>query len=219
MRLVRRDRHRNGAHAGRRAETEGMEMSETRKGDWMQTASGKQFWPLDPRPAEVDIEDIAHHLALTVRYNGACDRFYSVAEHSVYVSVVAQLEARRQGLDSRALAKRALLHDATEAYCGDVIRPIKRDLAGYDRIEYRIWKAVVKAFGLDYADRFDIIKEADNALLLAEQANIMRPAPAPWAPLDVSQAMIDDAAVFGPVMGMDWKRAKERFLLRYEAVK
>ncbi len=50
-----------------------------RKGEWIQTYTGKQFWPLDPRPEDIDIEDIAHALALTCRFNGHCDYFYSVA--------------------------------------------------------------------------------------------------------------------------------------------
>ena len=52
-------------------------MIETRKGDWMQTISGRQFWPIDPRPEDVFIEDIAHALSMMCRFNGHCDRFYS----------------------------------------------------------------------------------------------------------------------------------------------
>ena len=57
-----------------------------RKGDWMQTYTGRQFWPIDPRANEVHIEDIAHALSMMCRYNGHCRTFYSVAEHSVLVS-------------------------------------------------------------------------------------------------------------------------------------
>lgn len=56
-------------------------MSE-RIGDWMQVYSGKQFWPLDPRPEEIEIEDIAHSLANMCRFAGHSEKFYSVADHS-----------------------------------------------------------------------------------------------------------------------------------------
>src|ERR1700693_75116 len=54
-----------------------------RKGDWIQTFTGRQFWPLDPRPEEVCIEDIAHGLSNECRFAGQCRSFYSVAQHSV----------------------------------------------------------------------------------------------------------------------------------------
>ena len=54
-----------------------------REGDWIQTYTGKVFWPLDPEPDEIDIEDVAHALSLKCRFNGQCDHFFSVAAHSV----------------------------------------------------------------------------------------------------------------------------------------
>lgn len=56
------------------------------RGDWMQTYTGRRFYPLDPRPDEIDPEDIAHALSLLCRYGGHVDRFYSVAEHCVLMS-------------------------------------------------------------------------------------------------------------------------------------
>lgn len=141
-----------------------------RKGDWMQTASGKMFWPLDPRPNEVHIEDIAHALGNMCRYGGMCDYHYSVAQHSVYVSYEVPPEHALVGL----------LHDATEAYCVDVPRPIKRYLAGYNAIETRLWECVAERFGLP-REMPECIHLADNAVLLAEKAQIMRPSPAPWS--------------------------------------
>lgn len=82
---------------------------------WIQTFTGKKF-PLDkPDPALIDIEGIAHALSLLCRFNGHCTRFCSVAEHSVHV-------AREIDLD---LAMEGLLHDAAEAYLGDVHSPLK----------------------------------------------------------------------------------------------
>lgn len=140
-----------------------------RVGNWQQVFTGIQFWPLDPRAEEVDIRDIAHALSMQCRYAGHCERFYSVAEHSVHVSRIVPPE----------LALVGLLHDATEAYCIDVPRPLKPSLTGYKAIEDRIWLAIAERFGLDPIMP-QAIKDADNAVLLAEAAQIMKPHPMPW---------------------------------------
>lgn len=148
-----------------------------RKGDWMQTASGKQFWPIDPRPEDVDINDIAHALSQVCRYGGHCRTFYSVAEHSVYVARACPPELRLAGL----------LHDASEAYISDIVRPAKRFIEGYIAIEDRLQAAIGEAFDVSLAE-FHAIKEWDNAVLLDEQAQIMLPPPEPWTPLGVEPA-------------------------------
>ena len=136
----------------------------------MQTYSGRKFWPVDPRPEEIFIEDIAHALSLTCRYGGHCERFYSVAEHCVLVSQVVPPEMALMGL----------LHDATETYCADIIRPLKPYLAGYKDVEDALWTAIAERFDLEY-EMPPCVKEADNALLLAEQAQIMKLPPAAWS--------------------------------------
>lgn len=55
---------------------------------WIQTFTGRQFWPLDPRAEDVDIRDIAHALSMKCRYNGHCREFYSIADHSCRVAEV-----------------------------------------------------------------------------------------------------------------------------------
>lgn len=74
-----------------------------RIGDWIQTFTGRQFWPLDPQPDHIDIADIAHALAHDCRFGGHCRRFYSVAEHSVLLSRAVAPEFRLAALmhDSR----------------------------------------------------------------------------------------------------------------------
>lgn len=109
-----------------------------RAGDWMQVYSGGKFWPLDPRPEETHIEDIAHALAHLCRFGGHCRVFYSVAEHSVRSSLCVPA----------AHAFAALLHDAAEAYVVDVPRPLKVQLRGYAEIERRVMSAIAKRFRL-----------------------------------------------------------------------
>jgi hypothetical protein len=131
-------------------------MSE-RKGDWIATHSGRKFWPLDPRPEEVSIGDVAHALSNLCRFGGHSVRFYSVAEHSVLVSYQVPPEHQLT----------ALLHDAPEAYVADVPRPLKKDLANYAEIEALVWRAVAARFGLP-EELPEIVKMADDAVLAAE---------------------------------------------------
>lgn len=140
-----------------------------RRGDFIQTFTGKQFWPLDPRADEVDIRDIAHALAMQCRYAGHCLRFYSVSEHSV---LLARWLAAKYGA---AMGLAGLLHDATEAYLIDVPRPIKPALEGYKRIESDVYYAVAKRFNLPH-EIPDEVHEADSRILLDERAQNMAPA-------------------------------------------
>jgi uncharacterized protein len=178
-----------------------------RRGDWMQTFTGRQYWPLDPRADEVHVEDIAHHLAMICRYAGACERFYSVAEHSVHVSYLVP----------EPLRLRALLHEAPEAYCHDIIRPIKCNLAEYHAIEYGNWRAILERFAISTTDPDGVIKLADNAMLLAEQAALMKPSPQPRAPIDLPLGLLeaahDQLRVAGD--GWTWQEAEHEFLQRF----
>jgi hypothetical protein len=147
-------------------------MPQPRVGSWMQTVSGRAYWPLDPRPEEVSITDIAHSLGNMCRYAGHCEEFYSVAEHSILVSKILPPHLALQGL----------LHDATEAYLVDVPRPVKHTPAfdEYRRIEDMNWRvAIAPAFNLPL-ELDPLVHEADNAVLLAEKDAIMTEAPFPW---------------------------------------
>lgn len=110
-----------------------------RKGNWSQTFTGL-IYPLDPREYEINIEDIAHHLSMQCRFAGACKFHYSVAQHAIYVSQQVPKEWALWGL----------LHDASEAYLGDLVRPLKLTAfgAGYQVHERRLQIAICKKFGL-----------------------------------------------------------------------
>jgi hypothetical protein len=141
-----------------------------RQGTWMQTVSGKAFWPIDPRPEELDIGDIAHALSMMCRYGGHCSRFYSVAEHSV---LMASYALPNYGDE---IAKIALMHDATEAYLTDVIRPIKAHLSNYKEIEERLWLCIAERFGLPKVIP-DVVHHLDNAILRDEMNALHMPPP------------------------------------------
>lgn len=147
-----------------------MELVPDRKGDFVGTFTGLHFWPLDPRPEEICLEDIAHALSNICRFNGHTIRFYSVAEHSLNVENLLE----QQGCNS-IVRLYGLLHDAAEAYCCDIPRPLKRSLFGYAEIESRIMKAIYKAFGLSEPNEFQrqLIDLADDYMLTVESMKLM----------------------------------------------
>lgn len=134
-------------------------------GPYLQTASGRWFNPFDPDPEQLDAADIARALSNVCRFGGHCRTFYSVAQHSV---IVSELVEARGGDVEDAFA--ALMHDATEAYLGDMPHPLKHRSelgAAFREAEARL-EAVVRArFGL----RADVpeIKRIDRALLATER--------------------------------------------------
>jgi hypothetical protein len=149
-----------------------MTTAETRPDhQWIQTYTGKKFWPLDPRPDEICIEDIAHALSQKCRYTGHCREFYSVAQHSVLVA--SQCEDPVWGL----------LHDAGEAYLPDVARPVKRAIPEFQQIEDRILKAVAERFGLSWPIP-DCVHETDVRLLATEKLELMGTPPSEWFSLE-----------------------------------
>jgi hypothetical protein len=137
---------------------------ETSRGNFLQTHSGILFFPLDPRPEDIDVGDIAHSLSLQCRFAGHVKRHYSVAEHSIRVSKIV----------SRDVALWALLHDASEAYLVDLPRPLKvlPEFYRYREIEKNIMDAIVRKYGL-----CEIMPEevdyADNVLLATEARDLM----------------------------------------------
>lgn len=144
-----------------------------RSGDWLQTFTGRQFFPMDPRPDEVFIEDIAHSLSMQCRYAGHCLRFYSVAEHSVLLT-----RYFRQKGAPLTTQLWALLHDASEAYLVDVPRPVKPYLEGYRQAEAAVMRAICERFGLPI-DMPEEVHAADGAIIGDERFN-MAPCVAEW---------------------------------------
>ena len=144
-----------------------------RRGDWIQTYLGIQFWPLDPRPEEVMLFDIAHSLSNMCRFTGHCREFYSVAQHSVIVSRNVPHEDAAWGL----------LHDATEAYMMDLSRPIKRSSAlgfEYKKIENALMRVICKRFGLRPLEPA-AVRRADDIALMTEKRDLMSESPGKWA--------------------------------------
>ena len=149
----------------------------TDRGPWIQTFTGLAFYPLVPRPDDVCIDDIAHHLALQNRFTGATRLPYSVAEHSVRVMRLVESWGHHE------LALAALMHDASESYVVDVPSPIKRHqaMAWYRECEARVMYAICERFGIDFSGAIDpIVKHADFVLLSTEARDLLGPPPMEW---------------------------------------
>ena len=154
------------------------------------TASGREFSPHSPKAEDVVLEDIARSLSNVCRFGGHCRSFYSVAQHSVFVSLLL----RERFPDAPDIGRIGLLHDAAEAYtgCGDVQSPMKRwvyyvpdmcetknvNHASLRKIEIGVTRVVFERFGLEYP-YLDYVKVADDDVFLYETAALM-PDPEWW---------------------------------------
>jgi hypothetical protein len=132
------------------------------RGGWFTTATGRRLYVLDPDPEQVVIEDIAHALSHICRWGGHVLTFYSVAEHCLRASSIVP----------RGHALHALLHDATEAYLGDVITPLKRTLPDYKDLEHRWWLAIASAFCVA-KQMPESVKIADTMMLELERRDLV----------------------------------------------
>ncbi len=158
-----------------------------RIGDWMQTANGRVYWPRDPRPEEVFLDDIALGLSNQCRYGGQMPRgkWYSVAQHCVLVSVIVELMVMKNVALSpyppRVTAALGLFHDAAEAYLIDVPRPAKKALDPvYSDLERVNMGAVAERFKLPLLDIPQCVWEADEIALFTERRDLLAPPPMPW---------------------------------------
>lgn len=128
-----------------------------------------------PRPDRIDLGDIALALSRLPRFTGHGAWVVTVARHSVN----CYLEARARGL-THEVCRLALMHDAAEAYVGDVSRPLKDMLPGFARIEARVWRAICARFNITAtAEQKAAVKEIDN-LALATEARELFPMHAPF---------------------------------------
>lgn len=169
----------------------------TKKMIYIDTFRKKRIDPFNPDPSQIVIEDIAHALAMLCRFGGHCSSFYSVAEHSINVSKIVDKE----------FAKWGLLHDATEAYIGDVVRPIKHlsEMIAYRDAEDRLNNSIAEKFGLSKKMPKEV-KVADGVMLQTEKSQILL-----GADLSTNNFPVVDLALdlYSPI------KAKKAFLKRF----
>lgn len=180
-------------------------ISSSRKGDSIVLRSGTRFYPIDPRPEEILIEDIAHSLSNLCRFTGHTEKFYSVAEHSLNVSYL---------MATNELRLKALLHDASEAYLHDIPRPLKRlpEFKRYLRIEKKLQEMIYERFGVDPGEE-KIIKLADEHILYYEGKDLMD-----LSKWDEPKRFLHDEEFgvrFGEMLCLSPEEAKKKFLERF----
>lgn len=180
----------------------------------IRTYTGRKFWPLEPRAEEIAIEDIAHALSLACRFSGHTYCFYSVAEHSLHVSKLAEMMAlatlpKKRSLEHlqwvRGVALWGLLHDASEAYLCDLPTPLKHSSAMgsvYRAAEKQLMSEVIIKFDL-WPHEPSLVKDADRILLNTEMRDLMHGAT--W----------DSGVLAGTIRPMDAQRAEADFLHRF----
>lgn len=165
------------------------------------TASGIYFDLLTPNPRDVTICDIAAALGKLCRYTGHTDTFYSVAQHSVITSHLVPAEHALQ----------ALLHDAAEAYVGDVSSPLKALLAErYRAIERRVQCAIFATFGVPL-DMHEEVHIADRFLLAWERRDLLCEQRTVWRP--IASVLVPDTVP--QIEPLDCDAATESFLDRF----
>lgn len=168
---------------------------------FMQTNSGRLYYPANPGPEQIDIEDIAHALAMQARYCGHLDEFYSVAQHCVIGSHYIK----------EPLALEFLLHDATEAYMSDLPHPVKVQLPAFSRMEEELWeKAIAPKFGLP-RKMSKLVKDVDRLMLAAEYRDLVRVKEVEWSIPDLR--LVSHIPTITPLPP---KEAKQQFLERFK---
>jgi len=136
---------------------------------WCLTKAGKKFDMANPKADQICIEDIAPALSKQCRFNGHCDPFYSVAQHCLHVSELVP--------DEHKLT--ALLHDATEAYIGDMVTPLKALIPDFKRIEDHLWNIISDKYKVPLILPWEV-KRADLIALATEKRDLMPAHPEPW---------------------------------------
>lgn len=165
---------------------------------YVSTFLGNRFYPLQGRIDRVMIEDIAHGLAFQCRFNGQTRAFYSVAQHSLMVSSLVPTH----------LKLAALLHDAAEAYVGDMVKPLKLLLPQFEAIEERVTGLIASTFKVDFGD-YRAIKRADLVALATEKRDLMPHSDEAWQSLEGVSALPEHIAPLPPIV------AKQAFLAEF----
>lgn len=158
---------------------------------------GEPFSFSDLNVNSFSIQTVAHALSLMCRFGCHCDRFYSVAEHSVLVSLLEP-------------SLEALLHDAVEAYIGDVPRPLKKILPEFTILEKKIEERFAQKHGLKYPWS-ETIKQADTSVLAAEMRVLMPVKALEWV-TGIIPANVD-------ILCLRPRDAMKSFMARYEQLK
>lgn len=192
-----------------------------RIGDYIITYSGARFYPLDFRASDINVADIAHHLSQANRFRGALAKPVSVAQHSVFVSLIAEATAEP---DYKVHAAwQGLLHDASEAYFGDTPRPFKRCAGLIDKLVERdeaLQTLIYRKYGCYYPAMLPAVKHVDDLMMQFEARELSGPMYEAIRREDLSLAQNPEAGeVLRPWYPWPAHVAEARFLYRFEQLR
>ena len=172
----------------------------------MNTFTGRIFDPLKMTKKDVCVEDIAHALSLVCRGGGHIRYFFSVAQHSMNCAD----EAAARGWSGRIVLA-CLLHDASEAYIADIIRPVKVHLSEYYKIESKIMDCILEKFGLDDLSEEENSrwKQIDDEILDHELRELM---------IGEKDRPIKPLSSFPDMTEQNWRDVAEQFKTLAEAL-
>lgn len=171
----------------------------------IQTYTGKMVDPTNLKVDDIDIVDIAHALSNKCRFGCHCRVFYSVAEHSLRLSYHPELPSEH--------ALWGLLHDAAEAYIGDVTTPLKQKLrlrsenVGLDELEQEILGTIASCYDLQPLGMPQIVNTVDQHMYATEAADLMTVDMSRWATGVANEERI--SRTYWPTA------AKDKFLERF----
>jgi 5'-deoxynucleotidase YfbR-like HD superfamily hydrolase len=166
---------------------------------YIQTYTGIKIDLLDPKVEDIVLEDIAHALSMQCRFSGHCKSFYSVAQHSVFVSKLC----------NKSDALHGLLHDASEAYLVDIPKPLKYcgEFDVYLRFEKKMMQVIYQKFGLAEQEPESVLM-ADRIMLMTEARDLATKFNAcDWGKVDPAEFTIE---------AVPQQRAKQMFLNRFQ---
>lgn len=136
-------------------------------GNTIRVAAGHLIDLAEPDPQHIDLYSIASALSKICRFGGHTPQFYSVAEHSIHATVLAT----RENLPDDIL-RAILLHDAAEAFIGDMVKPLKVMVPKFVRVEKKIEQAIQERFQLDFRKHSRVIKRFDQLMLKLEKTTM-----------------------------------------------
>jgi len=171
----------------------------------IRTYTGVDFKPFEPHPDMVNIEDISQGLSNLCRYAGQSNQFYSVAQHSVFVSDILRVRGHEPEIQFLGL-----MHDSPEAYIVDLPTPIKMAMPYYQQTESGVWSCIVEKFGIKADEEaMKVMAEADNDAFCTEAVNFMKVPPhwsdrPNWNPIGIT------------MKGMEPVAAKIHFMERFK---
>ncbi len=199
---------------------------------WIQMFDGSKHYVLEPERSKLKVKNVARALSMQCRYAGHVSTFFSVAEHSFHVSQIVQSKVactrmrptekylpkiknhRYCGLCLHSI-RWAFVHDWSEAFLGDVTRPLKHSgkLEGYRVAEKRTQRWITDSLGLN-PEEPPLVKQADTQILGTEAFQLKQPIHRDWGKSTATGKLPDP--IKGLKLGWTWQKAERMFLARFK---